>query len=154
MPKLTRLTSKYVRRELQRVFRDKYLSAVARHIVAQRADGGGSTGKWEPFRIMFDIESMRAMIETMEALPRARVERKPASPLREYQRELTIAKRRRTNARARVAKYARLVRYHSKPRKRRGGSNRDRWGAGMDLVSGQRPDSVFGLPRVLVKEQT
>ena len=121
MPKLTRLTSQYVRRELQRVFRDKYLSAVARHIVAQRADGGGSTGKWEPYRIMFDVESMRAMIETLEALPRARVERKPASPLRDYHRELTIWKRRRTTARARVAKYARLVRYHSKPRKRRGG---------------------------------
>ena len=109
MPRLTRLTSQYVRRELQRVFRDKYLPSVARHIVAQRADGGG---RWEPFRIMFDIESMRPMIEAMEALPRARVERRSASPLREYSRELTIWKRRRTTARARVAKYARLVRYH------------------------------------------
>jgi hypothetical protein len=114
MPRLTRLTSQYVRRELQRVFRDKYLPSVARHIVAQRADGGG---RWEPFRIMLDIESMRPMIEAMEALPRARIERKPASPLREYQRELTIWKRRRTTARARVAKYARLVRYHRKSAK-------------------------------------
>ena len=118
MPKLTRLTSQYVHRELQRIFRDKYLSAVRRHIVAQRADGGG---RWESFRIMFDVESMRAMIETFEALPRARLERKPASPLREYSRELTIWKRRRTTARARVAKYARLVRYHAKPRKKTGG---------------------------------
>jgi hypothetical protein len=114
MPRLTRLTSQYVRRELQRVFRDKYLPSVARHIVAQRADGGG---RWEPFRIMFDIESMRPMIEAMEALPRARVERRSASPLREYSRELTIWKRRRTTARARVAKYARLVRYHRKSAK-------------------------------------
>jgi hypothetical protein len=114
MPRLTRLTSQYVRRELQRIFRDKYLSAVARHIAAQRADGGGATGRWEPLRIMFDVESIRAMIETLEALPRVRVERRPASPLREYQRELTIWKRRRTHARARVAKYARLVAYHRK----------------------------------------
>ena len=113
MPRLTRLTSQYVRRELQRVFRDKYLPSVARHIVAQRVDGS----RWEPFRIVFDVESMRPMIEAMEALPRTRIERKPASPLRDYQRELTIWKRRRTTARARVAKYARLVRYHRKSAK-------------------------------------
>ena len=154
MPKLTRLTSQYVHRELQRIFRDKYLSAVRRHIVAQRADGGG---RWESFRIMFDVESMRAMIETFEALPRARLERKPASPLREYSRELTIWKRRRTTARARVAKYTRLVRYHNKPRKKRGGGgnseNTDRWGAGRDVVSGQRPGSVSGWLHLLVKGQ-
>lgn len=117
MPKLTRLTSQYVRRELQRVFRDKYLSTLFRHITAQRFDGG----RWESFRINFDVESLRASIETLEALPRARIERGPANLLREYQRELTIWKRKRTTARARVAKYTRLVRYHSKPGKRRGG---------------------------------
>ena len=136
MPRLTRLTSQYVRRELQRIFRDKYLSAVARHIVAQRADGGG---RWEPFRIMFDVESMRPMIEAMEALPRARIERKPASLLRDYQRELTIWKRRRTHARARVAKYARLVRYHSKPPKKRGGGG---------SPHGTRPRGAQGWVRV------
>lgn len=117
MPKLTRLTSQYVRRELQRVFRDKYLSTLFRHITAQRFDGG----RWESFRINFDVECLRASIETLEALPRARIERGPANLLREYQRELTIWKRKRTTARARVAKYTRLVRYHSKPGKRRGG---------------------------------
>lgn len=121
MPKLTRLTSQYVRQELQRIFRDKYLPLVARHILAQRDDGGGSTGRWESFRINFDVESLRATIEMMEALPRSRIERRPPNLLREYQRELTIWRRKRTTARARVAKYARLVRYHSKPRKRRGG---------------------------------
>jgi len=121
MPKLTRLTSLYVRRELQRVFRDNYLPLVARHIVAQRDDGGGANGRWQSLRINFDVESMRATIETMEALPPARIERRPANLLREYRKELTIWRRKRTTARARVAKYARLVRYHSKPRKRRGG---------------------------------
>lgn len=121
MPRFTRLTSQYVRRELQRLFRDKYLSAVARHIVAQWDYGGGPANRWEPCRLLFDVDCMRVMIETMDALPRARIERKPDSPLRDYQRELTIWKRRRTTARARVAKYARLVRYHSKPRKKRGG---------------------------------
>ena len=118
MPKLTRLTSQYVRRELQRVFREKYLPTVVRHITAQRADGGS---RWEPVRIHFDVESVRPMLEALEALPRARIQRKPESPLRKYQKELTIWKRRRTTARARVAKYARLVRYHAKPRKKRGG---------------------------------
>jgi hypothetical protein len=117
MPKLTRLTSQYVRRELLGLFRRKYLPLLVRHICRQPTDGS----TWPALAVPFDVESMRAMIETLESLPRARVERKPASPLREYRRELTIAKRRRTNARARVAKYARLVRYHSKPRKRRGG---------------------------------
>ena len=118
MPKLTRLTSQYVHRELQRIFRDKYLSAVRRHIVAQRADGGG---RWESFRIMFDVESLRPTIEMFEAMPRARIDRGPESPLRKYQKELTIWKRRRTTARTRVAKYTRLVRYHAKPRKKTGG---------------------------------
>jgi len=120
VPKLTRLTSQYVRRELQRVFRDKYLPLVARHILAQRDNGGGSTGRWESLRINFDVEPLRATIEMMDALPRSRIERRPPNPLREYQRELTIWKRRRTTARTRVAKYARLVRYHAKPRKKKG----------------------------------
>jgi len=156
MPKLTRLTSLYVRRELQRVFRDNYLPLVARHIVAQRDDGGGANGRWQSLRINFDVESMRATIETMEALPPARIERRPANLLREYRKELTIWRRKRTTARARVAKYARLVRYHSKPRKRRGGGNSesiDRWGAGMSLLWGRRPDSVFGQLHLRVKGQ-
>lgn len=117
MPKLTRLTSQYVRRELQRVFRDKYLSTLFRHITAQRFDGA----RWESFRINFDVECLRPSIETLEALPRARIERGPANLLREYQRELTIWKRKRTTARARVAKFTRLVRYHRKTRKKTGG---------------------------------
>jgi hypothetical protein len=152
MPKLTRLTSQYVRRELQRVFRDKYLSTLIRHITAQQSDGA----RWESFRINFDVESMRMMVEAMEALPRARIERGPANLLREYRKELTIWKRKRTTARARVAKYTRLVRYHSKPGKRRGGGNSesiDKWGAGMDVVLGQRPDSAFGRLHLLVKGQ-
>jgi len=112
MPKLTRLTSQYLRRELQRVFREKYLPLVARHIVAQRDEGGGPAGRWQPCRMNFDVECLRAMIETMEALPRTRIERGPPDLLREYRRELAIWRRKRTHARVRVAKYARLVRYH------------------------------------------
>lgn len=117
MPKLTRLTSQFVRRELQRIFRDKYLSTLFRHVTAQQPD----CARWESFRLNFDVESMRMMVETLEALPRARIERGPANLLREYRKELTIWRRKRTTARSRVAKYTRLVRYHSKPGKRRGG---------------------------------
>jgi len=121
MPKLTRLTSRLLRKELLRVFRDRYLPNVARHIVAQKDDGGGATGRWESLRINFDVESLRPLVESLEALPKVRIVRRPVNLLREYQKELTVWKRRRTTARARVAKYARLVRYHRKPGKRRGG---------------------------------
>ena len=117
MPKLTRLTSQYLRRELQRVFREKYLPLVARHIVAQRDEGGGPSGRWQPYRMNFDVECLRAMIETMQALPGTRIERGPPNPLREYRQELAIWRRKRTRARTQVAKYARLVRYHKTPRK-------------------------------------
>ena len=145
MPKLTRLTSQYVRRELLGLFRRKYLPLLVRHICRQPTDGS----TWPALAVPFDVESVRPMFEALEALPRARIQRKPASPLREYSRELTIWKRRRTTARARVAKYTRLVRYHAKPRKKRGGGGgnsekTDKWGAGRDVVSGQRPGSVYG----------
>ena len=117
MPKLTRLTSQYVRRELLGLFRRKYLPLLVRHICRQPTDGS----TWPALAVPFDVESVRPMFEALEALPRARIQRKPESPLRKYQKELTIWKRRRTTARARVAKYTRLVRYHAKPRKKRGG---------------------------------
>jgi hypothetical protein len=117
MPKLTRLTSQYVRRELLSLLRRKYLPLLVRHIHRQPADASA----WPALALPIDVEPLRSMVETLEALPRTRIERKPTGPLREYQRELTIWKRKRTTARARVAKYTRLVRYHSKTRKRRGG---------------------------------
>jgi hypothetical protein len=86
MPKLTRLTSRYMRQELLRVFRDKCLSSVARHIRGQPED----STHWPSFRITFDVEQLRPGIEAMEALPSARLERRPVGPLREYQKELTI----------------------------------------------------------------
>jgi hypothetical protein len=49
----------------------------------------------------------------MAALPAARREPK-AGQLAEYERQLRAWKRRRTIARTKVAKYARLVRYHRK----------------------------------------
>jgi hypothetical protein len=49
----------------------------------------------------------------MAALPAARREPK-AGQLAEYERQLQAWKRRRTIARNKVAKYARLVRYHRK----------------------------------------
>ena len=52
----------------------------------------------------------------MAALPTAR--REPKSKGCQYERQLKAWKRRRTIARAKVAKYARLVRYHSKPREK------------------------------------
>ena len=84
MPKFTRLTSQYVRRELLRLLRRKYLPLLARHIYRQ---------------------------------PAARREPK-AGQLSEYERQLKAWKRRRTIARGKVAKYARLVRYHRKPREK------------------------------------
>ena len=153
MPKLTRLTSQYVRRELLGLFRRKYLPLLVRHICRQPTDGS----TWPALAVPFDVESVRPMFEALEALPRARIQRKPESPLRKYQKELTIWKRRRTTARARVAKYTRLVRYHAKPRKKTGGGgnseNTDRWGAGRDVVSGQRPGSASGWLHLLVKGQ-
>jgi O6-methylguanine-DNA--protein-cysteine methyltransferase len=50
-------------------------------------------------------------------MPAARREPKPGQ-LAEYERQLKVWKRRRTIARGKVAKYARLVRYHRKPREK------------------------------------
>ena len=58
----------------------------------------------------------RSGIEAMAALPTAR--REPKSKGCEYERQLKVWKRRRTIARAKVAKYARLVRYHNKSREK------------------------------------
>jgi predicted metal-dependent hydrolase len=110
MPRFTRLTSQYVRRELLRLLRKKYLPLLARHIYRQRADAS----TWPALALPIDVEPLRAGIEAMAALPAARREPKAGGQLAEYERQLKVWKRRRTIARTRVAKYARLVTYHKK----------------------------------------
>lgn len=109
MPRFTRLTSQYVRRELLRLLRRKYLPLLARHIYRQPADAS----TWPALALPIDVEPLRAGIEALAALPAARREPK-AGQLAEYERQLQAWKRRRTIARNKVAKYARLVRYHRK----------------------------------------
>ena len=113
MPKFTRLTSQYVRRELLRLLRRKYLPLLARHIYRQPADAS----TWPALALPIDVEPLRAGIEALDAMPAARREPK-AGQLSEYERQLKAWKRRRTIARGKVAKYARLVRYHRKPREK------------------------------------
>ena len=115
MPRFTRLTSQYVRRELLRLLRRKYLSLLARLIYRQPADAS----TWPTLALAIDVEPLRTGIEAMAALPTARREAKPDGQLAEYERQLKAWKRRRTIARTKVAKYARLVRYHRKPRENR-----------------------------------
>jgi hypothetical protein len=110
MPRFTRLTSQYVRRELLRLLRRKYLPLLARHIYRQPA----AAPTWPALALPIDVEPLRAGIEAMAALPAARREPK-AGQLAEYERQLKAWKRRRTIARNKVAKYARLVRYRRKP---------------------------------------
>ncbi len=113
-PKFSRLTSQYVRRELLRLLRRKYLPILARHIHRQPADAS----TWPTLALAIDVEPLRTGVEAMAALPAARREPK-AGQLAEYERQLRAWKRRRTIARTKVAKYARLVRYHRKtPAKR------------------------------------
>jgi hypothetical protein len=109
MPKFTRLTSQYVRRELLRLLRRKYLPLLARHIYRQPADAS----TWPALALPIDVEPLRAGIEALAAMPAARREPK-AGQLSENERQLKAWKRRRTIARGKVAKYARLVRYHRK----------------------------------------
>ena len=113
MPKFTRLTSQYVRRELLRLLRRKYLPLLARHIYRQPADAS----TWPALALPIDVEPLRAGIEAMAAMPAARREPKTGQ-LAEYERQLKAWRRRRTIARGKVAKYARLVRYHRKPREK------------------------------------
>lgn len=113
MPKFTRLTSQYVRRELLSLLRRKYLPLLARHIYRQPADAS----TWPALALPIEVEPLRAGIEAMAAMPAARREPK-AGQLAEYERQLKAWKRRRTIARGKVAKYARLVRYHRKPREK------------------------------------
>ena len=110
MPRFTRLTSRYVRRELLRLLRRKYVPLLARHIYRQPADAR----TWPTLALPIDVEPLRTGIETMAALPAAR--REPEGQLARYERQLRAWKRRRTIARGKVAKYARLVRYHRKRR--------------------------------------
>jgi hypothetical protein len=109
MPRFTRLTSQYVRRELLRLLRRKYLPLLARHIYRQPADAS----TWPALALPIDVEPLRAGIEALAAMPAARREPK-AGRLAEYERQLKAWKRRRTIARTKVAKYARLVTYHRK----------------------------------------
>jgi hypothetical protein len=110
MPRFTRLTSQYVRRELLRLLRRKYLPLLARHIYRQPA----AAPTWPALALPIDVEPLRAGIEALAAMPAARREPKPEGQLAEYERQLKAWKRRRTIARTKVAKYARLVRYHRK----------------------------------------
>ena len=110
--KFSRLTSRYVRRELLRLLRRKYLPLLARHIYRQPADAL----TWPALALPIEVEPLRAGIETMAALPTAR--REPKAKGCEYERQLKAWRRRRTIARGKVAKYARLVRYHRKPREK------------------------------------
>ena len=112
MPRFTRLTSQYVRRELLRLLRRKYLPLLARHIYRQPADAL----TWPALALPIEVEPLRAGIEAMAALPTAR--REPKAKGCEYERQLKAWRRRRTIARGKVAKYARLVRYHRKPREK------------------------------------
>jgi hypothetical protein len=112
MPRFTRLTSQYVRRELLRLLRRKYLPLLARHIYRQPADAL----TWPTLALPIDVEPLRAGIEALAAMPTAR--REPKAKGCEYERQLKVWKRRRTIARGKVAKYARLVRYHKKPREK------------------------------------
>ena len=112
MPRFTRLTSQYVRRELLRLLRRKYLPLLARHIYRQPADAL----TWPALALPIEVEPLRTGIEAMAALPTAR--REPKAKGCEYERQLKAWKRRRTIARGKVAKYARLVRYHRKPREK------------------------------------
>lgn len=109
MPRFTRLTSQYVRRELLRLLRRKYLPLLARHIYRQSAD----VSTWPALALPIDVEPLRAGIEALAAMPAARREPKDGQ-LAEYERQLKAWKRRRTIARTKVAKYARLVTYHRK----------------------------------------
>ena len=113
-PKFSRLTSQYVRRELLRLLRRKYLPILARHIYRQPADAS----TWPTLALAIDVEPLRTGVEAMAALPAARREAKPEGQLDEYERQLKAWKRRRTIARTKVAKYARLVRYHQKSREK------------------------------------
>ena len=112
MPRFTRLTSQYVRRELLRLLRRKYLPLLARHIYRQPADAL----TWPALALPIEVEPLRTGIEAMAALPTAR--REPKAKGCEYERQLKAWRRRRTIARGKVAKYARLVRYHRKHREK------------------------------------
>ena len=114
MPRFTRLTSQYVRRELLRLLRRKYLPLLARHIYRQPADAL----TWPALALPIEVEPLRAGIEALAAMPAARREPKAGGQLAEYERQLKAWRRRRTIARGKVAKYARLVRYHRKPREK------------------------------------
>jgi hypothetical protein len=109
-PKFTVVTRRYVRRELLRLLREKYLPLLVRHVQWQPADGM----EWQPFKTMIALGRLRPGVEALAAMPAAR--RDAIGPaerqLRDYERQLTAWKRRRTIARTKVAKYARLVRYH------------------------------------------
>lgn len=113
-PRFTRLTARYVRRELLRVLRRKYLPLLARHVQCQPTDPGA----WAPFKTLIDVSFLRTGIEALAAMPSPRREPKPCGALAEYERRLKAWKRRRSIARSKVARYGRLVRYHRQSRKK------------------------------------
>ena len=105
MPRFTRLTSQYVRRELLRLLRKKYLPLLARHIYRQRADAS----TWPALALPIDVEPLRAGIEAMAALPAARREPKAEGQLAEYEQQLKAWRRRRMHPDQIFQKHASLI---------------------------------------------
>ena len=66
MPRFTRLTSQYVRRELLRLLRRKYLPLLARHIYRQPADAL----TWPALALPIEVEPLRACSSVPSGLGR------------------------------------------------------------------------------------
>lgn len=114
MARLNRATSAFVRRELLKLFRLRSLPYLA-GVVASRmkSHAPGSNQAWPIATVHIDVERIRPGVELMESIPGASRGVAPTK-LERYVAELKRWKRRRTIAQSKVAKYARLVRYHRK----------------------------------------
>lgn len=110
MARLNRATAKFVRQELMKLFRTVHLRGLVA-AVGQRMQE--SAVPWKPLGTFINLDRLRAGVELMEAIPSAG-RGTPPTKLERYEAELRKWKRRRTIAQTKVAKYARLVRYHRK----------------------------------------
>jgi hypothetical protein len=107
-------TAKFVRRELLKLFRRDYLPTGVTDVATRlRSQGAGTRMAWQPWSLMMNVALLQSGVELAEAMPDAGRGKAP-SRLERYEAELRAWKRRRTIARNKVAKYARLVRYHRK----------------------------------------
>lgn len=107
MARMRKTTADFVRTALMRAFRKNHIPNLVAAVAGRVARGEKD---WRTYTVNVSLEAIRPGVEMMDSIPAPA--RRKRTQLEEYAAELKKWRRMRTTARAKVAKYSRLVRYH------------------------------------------